>query len=63
MLDMSLIEINSKIMEKGFYRELSVEEMTNCSGGFLPLLLFFGSCLSAGYIFGKDCAERDNRRD
>ena len=47
-------------------RDLTQDEMAECNGGIALAAVALGftiicTCVSAGYIFGKDCAERDRR--
>lgn len=42
-------------------RDLRKEEVENVSGGNVVVVVI--AIISAGYILGKDAAERDNRRD
>ena len=53
-------------MDNIVIRDLSQDEMAECSGGIglTAIALAFtiiSTCVGAGYIFGKDCAERDRR--
>jgi hypothetical protein len=42
-------------------RDLTKEEIDNVSGGNVVIVIL--AIISAGYVLGKDAAERDNRRD
>lgn len=43
-------------------RDLNKEEIGNVSGANV-LVVIVVAVISAGYMLGKDAAERDNRRD
>lgn len=54
-------------MEKVIMENLTIEEMSECNGGIglAAITLAFtiiSACVTAGYTYGKDCAERDRRR-
>ena len=53
-------------MDNIVIRDLTQDEMPECNGGIALAAVALGftiicTCVSAGYIFGKDCAERDRR--
>lgn len=54
-------------MGKVIMENLTIEEMSECNGGIglAAITLAFtiiSACVTAGYTYGKDCAQRDNAR-
>jgi len=46
-------------------RELTEHEITHVAGGplFVPLIPLAAAAFGAGYVYGRDRAQRDNARD